>query len=414
MNEENLIESQNRAKRHYEPLNITKSLVCISPGSPLLQVYENGSSVPSPNRSNVYSVIAPIIEVTTTDNSWDSQRSNIALANIVWYSNEGGKWSDIATLSSWTGKYEIDTSTTTNRGRLTIKKNLGVNDKEQLYMEADLIDYRTNSLLHLVFDAVTLSALAQGEDTYGISVGESSHIIYNPFLDKLDLYDYKVANGLIAASDAARAACVDENCYERTIIINAWKGKNKVTSGYTLEVARIDDGKEVALSVDAIDELKAITLTSITLDLRMVENADYMVNLKVGGAVKAKAQISVSRDYPPLEQPLFANVSSINWGEINRHQRAVFSYNNKVVESPQRIVRMLWKTKAYKGDSVTEKTWNEGENFEYNIGDSGIGDLESDSVNEIVAFAQKKAFGIASDASGSYYGDDSGNVYIVR
>lgn len=411
---EDLIESQNRAKRHYEPLNISKSLACVTPGSPLLQVYENGSIVPSPNRKSVYSVIAPIIEVTTADNSWDIQRSNIALANIVWYSNEGGKWNDISSLSSWTGNYEIDLSSTTNRGRLTIKKNLGVNDKEQLYMEADLMDYRTGSLLHLVFDAVTLSALAQGEDTYGISVDGSSHVIYNPFLDKLDLYDFKVANGLQTASDAARAACVDNNCYERTISIKAWKGKSQITSGYTLEVARMDDGKEVALSVDAMDELKALSLTSIILDLRIVENADYMVNLKVGGVVKAKKQISVTRDYPPIEQPQFANVASINWGEINRHQRAVFAYNNKIVDSPQRLVRMLWKTKAYNGNTITEKTWNEGETFEYAIGDTGLGDLESDSVNEIVAYAQKKAHSIAADASGNYYGDSNGNVYIIR
>lgn len=411
---EELIESQNRAKRHYEPLDASVSLACVTPGSPLLQVYGNGSTVPSPNRKNVYSVIAPVIEASAADNSWDNQSSNIALANIVWYSNEGGKWNDISTLSSWSGNYEIDLSSTTNRGRLTIKKNLGINDKEQLYMEADIIDYRTSSLLHIVSDAVTLSAIAQGEDTYGISVEGSSHIIYNPFLDKLDLYDFKVANGLQVASDAARGACVDNNCYERTISFNAWKGKNKISSGYTLEVSRIDNGKEVALSVDSVDELKSISLTSIVLDLRIVENADYMVSLKVGGVRKAQVQISVSRDYPPIELPVFANQASINYGEINRSQRAVFHYNNNIVESPQRIVRMLWKTKAYNGDATTEKTWNEGETFEYAIGDTGIGAVEDDSVNEIVAFAQKKAFGIASDASGNYYGDASGNVYIVR
>lgn len=411
---EELIEAQNRAKRHCEPLDASVSLACVTPGSPLLQVYGNGSSVPSPNRKNVYSVVAPVIEVSAADNSWDNQRSNIALANIVWYSNEGGKWNDISTLPSWSGNYEIDLSSTTNRGRLTIKKNLGINDKEQLYMEADIIDYRTSSLLHIVSDSVTLSAIAQGEDTYGISVDGSSHIIYNPFLDKLDLYEYKVANGLQVASDDARAACVDNNCYYRTISFVAWKGKNKISSGYTLEVSRLDNGKEVSLSVDSIDELKAITINSITLDLRIVENADYMVNLKVGGVVKAKTQISVTRDYPPIELPVFANVSSINYGEINRQQRAVFHFNNRMVENPQRIIRMLWKTKASKGNVFTEKTWNEGENFEYTICDTGIGDLADDKVNEIVAYAQKKAYGIASDASGNLYSDSNGNVYIVR
>ena len=114
-----LIESQNQAKRHYAPLEVSVSLACITPGAPLLQVY--GDDGCSPDRSVVYSVVAPVITAYAKDGSWDNRRSNLALVNMKWLSNAEGTWKDIATMESWRGKYEIDTSSTTSRGNITIK-----------------------------------------------------------------------------------------------------------------------------------------------------------------------------------------------------------------------------------------------------------------------------------------------------
>ena len=55
-----------------------------------------------------------------------------------------------------------------------------------------------------------LTTVDKSEDTYGLSIGDSQIIQYNPFLDKLLLYDYKVANNLISASTANRNAALDE------------------------------------------------------------------------------------------------------------------------------------------------------------------------------------------------------------
>lgn len=411
---DNLIESQNQAKRYYEPLDKSMSLACITPGAPLLQVY--GSNGCSPDRSVVYSVIAPVIDAHAKDGSWDNRRSNIALVDMMWMSNADGSWKDISTMDSWKGKYEIDTSSTTSRGNLTVKKNLGVNDKEQLRLSAYLYDYRTKTRLPIESDFITLSCIAKGSDTWGIGFGDARNIVYNPFLDKLDLYDFKVANGIISASDSARNACFDGNQYERTVPIDAYLGKVKKTSEYSLSVYRTDSGKEVQLSVSSNGELKALTLTSLTLDLRLVESATYLVKCIVSGKVVAQGSFSVSRDYPPLDSPEFTNKASIGFGDIYRQQQAVFHFNNNIVEYPQRIIRMLWKTKATRTDygETVSKTWNEGDTFRYNIDDCGIGEVEQDKVTEIVAYGQKKAYELASDASGNIYGDSKGNAYIVR
>lgn len=411
---DNLIESQNQAKRHYEPLEVSMSLACITPGAPLLQVY--GEDGCSPDRSVVYSVVAPVIQAYAKDGSWDNRTSNNTLVDIVWMSNADGAWKDISTMESWKGKYEIDTSVTTSRGNLTIKKNLGVNGKEQLRLSANIYDYRTKTRVAVESDFITLSCIAKGADTWGVGFGDAKNIVYNPFLDKLDLYDYKVANGLMAASTDARDACLDGNQYERTVPVDVYLGKNKKTSGYSLAVYRTDSGKEVQLSASSNGELKALSLTSITLDLRLVENATYLVKCIVGDKVVAQGSFSVSRDYPPIDSPEFANKASIGFGDIYRQQQAVFHYNGSTVEYPQRVVRMLWKTKATRAEysDTVAKTWNEGDTFRYNIQDCGIGELEEDKVTEIVAYGQKKAYDLATDASDNVYGDGSGNAYIVR
>ena len=94
-----LIESQNQAKRHYAPLEVSVSLACITPGAPLLQVY--GDDGCAPDRSVVYSVVAPVITAYAKDGSWDNRRSNLALVNMKWLSNAEGTWKDITTMESW-------------------------------------------------------------------------------------------------------------------------------------------------------------------------------------------------------------------------------------------------------------------------------------------------------------------------
>jgi len=411
---DNLIESQNQAKRYYEPLDVSMSLACITPGAPLLQVY--GTDGCAPDRSVVYSVVAPVIQAYAKDGSWDNRTSNIALVDMVWMSNADGSWKDISTMASWKGKYEIDTSSTTSRGNLTIKKNLGVNAKEQIRLSAYLYDYRTKTRLPVESDFITLSCIAKGEDTWGVGFTDAKNIVYNPFLDKLDLYDYKVANGLISDSTEARNACLDGNQYERTVPIDVYLGKSKKTSGYSLAVYRTDSGKEVALSVSQNGEMRSLTPISLTLDLRLVEAATYLVKCIVDSKVVAQGSFSVSREYPPFDSPEFTNKASIAFGDIYRRQQAVFHYNNRIVEYPHRIIRMLWKTKATRSEysETATKTWNEGDELRYNIQDSGIGELEDDKVVEIVAYGQKKAYDVATDASGNVYGNSSGNAYIVR
>ncbi len=143
-----------------------------------------------------------------------------------------------------------------------------------------------------------MTTVDKSEDTYGLSIGDSQIIQYNPFLDKLLLYDYKVANNLISASTANRNAALDENSYERTIPLMVTKGVNKITTGYTIEL--------------------------------------YQVN-----------------------SILPASQASINPDEILHRNIAMVQWNGEIVPIPAPIIRMVWFTDSANKTGVQ---WQEGEN----------------------------------------------------
>ena len=72
----------------------------------------------------------------------------------------------------------------------------------ELYFEGLIADTRLGVNIPVKTDSIMLTTVDKSEDTYGLSIGDSQIIQYNPFLDKLLLYDYKVANNLISASTA--------------------------------------------------------------------------------------------------------------------------------------------------------------------------------------------------------------------
>ena len=66
-----------------------------------------------PDRTIVQSKIQPQINVTTTDKSWDSSRSNACLTNMVWWVSVENTWKKITEVESWRDLYELDTNNNT-------------------------------------------------------------------------------------------------------------------------------------------------------------------------------------------------------------------------------------------------------------------------------------------------------------
>lgn len=401
----------NKANRIFAPLDIAKSVVCASPKSPFMQTMEGDKFFPDRTQSGYECIAYPQINATAKDDSWDSKKSNMSLANMVWKVSTGTEWKDISKINAWSGKYSIDTSNTSNRGTLTIRRNLSSNDKQQLIFEADLYDYRTNSVVHLITDPITLYTADKGADTYGMGIREDTDISYNPFLDKLALYEYKVANNIVSASTEARNACFDGNQYERHIPIDVYKTKEKITSGFTIELYR-GTMKMAASSAASPNEIISISTSEIVLDLRLVEKNNYTIKAVINGKAVAQFQFSASRFYPSFNQPKFMVCNDIEWGKIYRSNKAILEYNGRVVEYPNRIVELQWLTEATNGNIVTNKSWQEGNSCYFSIKESGLGDVESDYLEEQIEYGQRHANDYLLDEGDNYLLDEDGSPLI--
>ena len=401
----------NKANRIFAPLDIAKSVVCASPKSPFMQTMAGDKFFPDRTQSGYECIAYPQINATAKDDSWDSKKSNMSLANMVWKVSTGTEWKDISKINAWSGKYSIDTSNTSNRGTLTIRRNLSSNDKQQLIFEADLYDYRTNSVVHLITDPITLYTADKGADTYGMGIREDTDISYNPFLDKLALYEYKVANNIISASTEARNACFDGNQYECHIPIDVYKSKDRITSGFSIELYR-GTTKMSASSAASPNEIISISASEIVLDLRLVEKNNYTIKAVINGKAVAQFQFSASRFYPSFNQPEFMVCNDIEWGKIYRSNKAILEYNGRVVEYPNRIVELQWLTEATNGNFVTNKAWQEGDSCYFSIKESGLGDVESDYLEEQIEYGQRAANDYLLDEGDNYLLDEDGNPLI--
>lgn len=401
----------NKANRKFAPLDVSVSVVCASPKSPFMQTMAGDKFFPDRTQSGFECIAYPQVNATAKDDSWDSKQSNISLANMVWKVSTGTEWKDISKINSWSGKYSIDTSNTSNRGSLTIKRNLSSNDKQQLQFEADLYDYRTNSILHITADLITLYTADKGADTYVMGIREDTDISYNPFLDKLALYEYKVANNIISASTEARKACFDGNQYECHIPIDVYKSKDRITSGFSIELYR-GTTKMSASSAASPNEIISISTSEIVLDLRLVEKNNYTIKAVINGKAVAQFQFSASRFYPSFGQPKFMVCNDIEWGKIYRSNKAILEYNGRVVGYPNRIVELQWHTEASNGSVITKKSWQEGNSCTFSIEESGLGDVESDYLEEQIEYRQRPANDYLIDEDSNYLLDEDDNALI--
>ena len=250
----------NKARRIFTPLNISVSVVCATPDSPFMQTLSGNTYAPDRTQDGYECKARPVINATTQDGSWDNKQSNLALAQVVWYATHNGKWTPLSSIDEWTGKWSVDSSNTTSKGTLTITRNLGSNEAQQLRFVGILYDHRTKTNYTIESDPITLYTADKGADDYVMSITEDTDISYNPFLDKLALYDYKVANGLVSASSEARSACFDGNEYERHIPVEVYRANELMKDGYSIELYR-NGARLLPSSADAPNEIISVSAT---------------------------------------------------------------------------------------------------------------------------------------------------------
>lgn len=398
-----------RIRIDYAPLSIAVSTVLLTPNSPLVQVYNGFTDEHDPDRELTPTVILPQVVAAAADQSWKEPYSNRFLADMVWYAN--GK--NIATLSEWTGKYSIDQTETSLRGALTIKKNLMPGEQIALHFEGVLVDNRLGTRIPIATEPVTLSTSDKSQNMYSVGIGDDQIIQYDSFKDKLFLHEYKVAQGLITDSSAAKTAATDENSYLREIPVTVYMGNEPMASGYSIKLFRITGTSTPQLTelTAGNDELVALSATKITLDLRLIQKENYLIKAIAENREVAQIQFSVSRLNPSFSVR-YKNGTAINPGDTQRYNEVMVDTDGNIVECPGSIIKFDWYTDT---EAKTGVQHNEGDVTIFLLSKTGIGNSYNDSwLSTYVTAEPKEAHKIATDASGNIYTDAKGNPYIFN
>lgn len=398
-----------RIRIDYAALNVAFSTVLLTPNSPLTQTYNGFTGEFDPDRELSPTVILPQVVASAADGSWPQPYSNEFLANMVWLANGV----DITTLPEWTDKYSINQSGSL-RGALSVYKNLMPGERVSLVFKADLVDNRLGVTHPIEIEPVVLSTSDKSQNMYSVGIGDDQIIQYNPFKDKLFLYEYKVAHGLIQASTAEQTAATDENSYLRDVTVHVFRGDEELTAAdYQIELYKIDDDANGTLTKMAVgnNELVGLTPTKISLDLRLIPKGDYYIKIIAENREVASIQFSVNR----LNQAFSVrttNGTAINPGDTHRYDEVMVDSDGNVVECPGSIIKFIWMTDTEAKKGVVH---NEGDVTQFLLSDTGIGNSYNDSWMSIYLDAEPKVgHKIATDQNGNVYTDKNGNPYIFN
>ena len=399
--------SKKRVRIDYAPLNVAVSLVCLTSGSPLTQVFNAKTNTYEPNRELTPTVIKPNVTINANDGSIKTPYGNSMLASMKWFVNG----TDISTLDEWKNKYTILTDGA-NRGSIQISKNVEVEKVYSLHFEAEVADSRLGVNVPIKTDSVNLSTTDKSETDYSLSVLEDPVILYNPFLDKLLAYDYKVAHGLITASSDARNEALDVNAYERTIPIYLYHGAGLSENSYTVKVFKINSDKtETEITAADDNEFNEIAYDHITMDLRMVTKQDYMLRAYVDGKKVDQWQFSVGRVYPDY-RIRGTNGTSIAPTDTDRYDKAMVDCDGNIVENAENIISILWYTATASKRKVQH---NEGGETLYTLESTGIGkNYDDDWIDEWTESNQKEEYSVALDESDNELVDENGDTLIIN
>ena len=402
----------------FEPLNVSCSLVCLTPQSPMAQVINTTLSPIEyePDRSDTPTLVLPEVRAIDLDNVFQHGAVNqyLTLDSLEW--TVDGK----SINSVWTEgvDYEIIKTEDDTRGALKVFKNLGANEKAVLHFKGKFFDWRTGIILDVESGDEALICTDKGENIMQCHI-DKPVIEYDPLFDDLLLYDYKKAREITV--QGSRADYINGKSFEQTINVVLTDGTTECATlpdGISMKLVKLGSDTALVANSEENPEVMEISYPNIKFDMRLIDKADYEVQFLKGSTMVCRATIGLhtSCTMPVLGQGAIG--SDIAASQKEYFNSVLLNLADRQVEYPELYYLIQWFTQAKYNDNgtwkyATQKTWQRGVNMEAAVADLGIGLTQNNSFFDFwFELEAHKPCQLLTDEDGLILTDEDGNFLI--
>ena len=402
----------------FEPLNVSCSLVCLTPQSPMAQVVNTTLSPIEyePDRSVAPTLILPEVRAIDLDNVFQHGAVNryLTLDSLEW--TVDGK----SINSVWTEgvDYEIIKTEDDTRGALKVFKNLGANEKAVLHFKGKFFDWRTGIILDVESGDEALICTDKGENIMQCHI-DKPVIEYDPLFDDLLLYDYKKAREISVYG--SRADYINGKSFEQAINVVLTDGTTECATlpdGISMKLVKLGSDTALVANSEENPEVMEISYPNIKFDMRLIDKADYEVQFLKGSTMVCRATIGLhtSCTMPVLGQGAIG--SDIAASQKEYFNSVLLNLADRQVEYPELYYLIQWFTQAKYNDNgtwkyATQKTWQRGVNMEAAVADLGIGLTQNNSFFDFwFELEAHKPCQLLTDEDGLILTDEDGNFLI--
>ena len=418
MNENTFQSQRGHTRVKFEPLNVSCSLVCLTPQSPMAQVINTTLSPIEyePDRSVTPTLVLPEVRAIDLDNVFQHGAVNqyLTLDSLEW--TVDGK----SINSVWTEgvDYEIIKTEDDTRGALKVFKNLGANEKAVLHFKGKFFDWRTGIILDVESGDEALICTDKGENIMQCHI-DKPVIEYDPLFDDLLLYDYKKAREISVYG--SRADYINGKSFEQAINVVLTDGTTECATlpdGISMKLVKLGSDTALVANSEENPEVMEISYPNIKFDMRLIDKADYEVQFLKGSTMVCRATIGLhtSCTMPVLGQGAIG--SDIAASQKEYFNSVLLNLADRQVEYPELYYLIQWFTQAKYNDNgtwkyATQKTWQRGVNMEAAVADLGIGLTQNNSFFDFwFELEAHKPCQLLTDEDGLILTDEDGNFLI--
>ena len=418
MNENTFQSKRGHTRVKFEPLNVSCSLVCLTPQSPMAQVI-NSTLSPieyEPDRSVSPTLVLPEVRAIDLDNVFQHGAANqyLTLDKLDW-TVDGNPINSV-----WTEgvDYEIIKSEDDTRGALKVFKNLGANEKAVLHFKGKFMDWRTGIILIVESGDAALTCTDKGEDIINCHI-DKPVVEYDPLFDDLLLYDYKKAREIPVYG--SREEYVNGKSFEQTVNVVLTDGTKECATlpdGISMKLVKLGSNTAIVANSEENPEVIEIGYPNIKFDMRLIDKADYEVQFLKDSTIICRATIGL---HTSCTMPVFGQGTSgadIAASQKEYFNSAMLNLADRQVDYPELYYLIQWFTQAKYNDNGTwkyaaQKTWQRGVNLEAAVADLGIGITQNNSFFDFwFELEAHKPCQLLKDEDGLILTDENGNFLI--